>query len=280
VGDLVRYTIRVRNLSSTSAVPAVSVFDRLPLGFSYIGNSARLQGTPVTVLANPAGAPGPQLRFDVGTLAANQTLEFSYHLKLGVASAEGDGTNRAYAQSGVLRSLTAQAVVRVGGGVFRSEACFAGKIFSDCGNSVGPGNGNGIQDPGEPGIPGVRLYLEDGTYVVSDSEGKYSYCGLSARTHVLKVDPITLPPGTRLGVTANRNAGDPGSLFLDLKKGELAQADFRDMSCSRPVADEIERRRDTLRKRKRDDDVNAPNVMGNGRSGPGLGLDGREGRAP
>lgn len=272
VGDLVRYTIRVRNLAA-GTLPALVVSDQLPPGFAYVAGTTRRAGTPVVALPEPGGAPGPRLSFALGALAANQTFEFSYHVKLGVAAPEGDGTNRAFVQSGAVRSLTAQAAVRVGGGVFRAEACFVGKIFSDCGNSVGQGNGNGLQDAGEPGIPGVRFYLEDGTSVTSDAEGKYSLCGLNARTRVLKVDETTLPPASRLGTTANRNAGDPGSLFVDLKKGELAQADFRNMSCSRTVADEIERRRKALRERLRDDDVNAPNVMGKGRTGPGLGLE-------
>ncbi|MCU0952657.1 MAG: hypothetical protein MUC68_16800 [Burkholderiaceae bacterium] len=271
IGDLVRYTIRVRNLSTTLAVPNVVVVDRLPAGFAYVPRSARRVSTPVAVLPDPTGAPGPVLSFAVGTLPPGQSIELSYHLKLGVAANDGDGVNRAVARSGALSSLTAQATVRVGGGVFRTEACFAGKIFSDCGNSVGQGNGNGIQDPGEPGIPGVRLYLQDGTNVVSDSEGKYSFCGLKPRTNVLKVDETTLPPGTRLGVTSNRNAGDPGSLFLDAKQGELLQADFRNMSCSPQVNEEIQRRRTQLQRQQRD--VDAPAVMGDGRTGPGLGLD-------
>jgi uncharacterized repeat protein (TIGR01451 family) len=271
IGDLVRYTIRVRNLSTTLAVPNLVVVDRLPAGFAYIPRTARRVSTPAAVLPDPAGSPGPQLAFSFGTLAAGQSIEFSYHVKLGVAASDGDGINRAVARSGALSSLTAQATVRVGGGVFRTEACFAGKIYSDCGNAVGQGNGNGIQDPGEPGIPGVRLYLQDGTYVISDSEGKYSFCGLKPRTNVLKVDETTLPPGTRLGVTSNRNAGDPGSLFLDAKNGELLQADFRNMSCSPQVADEIQRRRTELQRQKRD--VDAPAVSGDGRTGPGLGLD-------
>jgi large repetitive protein len=273
VGDLVRYTIRVKNLSATLTLPNVNVTDTLPAGFKLVPNTVRRLGTPPIALADPTGTPGPQLGFALGALTANQVVEFSYHVKLGVGATEGDGTNRAFAQSGALRSLTAQAKVKVGGGVFRTEACFIGKVFMDCGGSVGQGNGNGIQDPGEPGIPGVRIYMEDGTYVVSDSEGKYSYCGATPRTHVLKVDAATLPRGARLGVTSNRNAGDPGSLFIDLKNGELHQADFRDMSCAPAVADEVKRRRDALRAKPAAQDVNAPLVTGDGRTGPGLGLD-------
>jgi uncharacterized repeat protein (TIGR01451 family) len=273
VGDLVRYTIRVRNLSNTLAVNGLSVVDQLPVGFKYVAKTTRLNnqlGSPATVAPEPSGAPGPQLSFNLGKLSASQTAEFSYYVKLGVGATAGDGINRAYAQAGPIRSVTAQAKVNVNGGVFRTEACLVGKIFSDCGNSVGQGNGNGIQDMGELGIPGVRLYLQDGTSLVSDAEGKYSFCGLKPRTHVLKVDDTTLPAGTRLGVTSNRNGGDPGSLFLDLKNGELDQADFRNMSCSKTVSDEVQRRREELRKTKQD--VNAPAVTGDGPTGPGLGL--------
>lgn len=62
--------------------------------------------------------------------------------------------------------------------------------------------------------------------MVSDPNGKYSFCGRAPRTHVLKVDPRSLPKGSVLAPSSNRNAADPGSLFLDLKHGELHRSDF------------------------------------------------------
>lgn len=111
-----------------------------------------------------------------------------------------------------------------------------GKVFVDC-------NGNRIQDAEEVGVPGVRMYLQDGTHLVSDSEGKYSICGLPARTSVLRVDPTTLPPGSQLVTSSNRNALDAGSLFLDLKFGELHRADFIEGSCAPAVLEQVENRR-------------------------------------
>ena len=78
----------------------------------------------------------------------------------------------------------------------------------------------------ELGVAGVRLYLEDGTFVVTDSEGKYSVYGQKAKTHVIKLDRTTLPQGVELVEQTNRNAGDPGSRFVDLRYGELHRADF------------------------------------------------------
>jgi uncharacterized repeat protein (TIGR01451 family) len=272
IGDPVKYTIRVKNLSTTAPVSTITVVDTLPLGFKYVPKTVRGIGTPPPMLSEPAGTPGPQLTFTIATLAPGAESSFSYYVRIGVGGADGDGINRAYAASGTVRSPLAQARVRVSGGVFGADSCVLGKVFVDCGaDGVGYGNGNGIQDAGEPGIPGVRLYLQDGTYVITDSEGKYSLCGLAPRTQVLKVDPITLPRGARLGTTANRNAGDPGSLFVDLKNGQLQRADFRDMSCNASVFDEVKRRRDAAPKAERED-VNRARIEGNGWPGSGLGL--------
>jgi hypothetical protein len=101
-----------------------------------------------------------------------------------------------------------------------------------------------MQDgPEEIGIPKVRFYLEDGQYVISDLEGKYSICNLPAVTHVIKVDPVTLPKGAELTITSNRNAGVPDSLFIDMKFGEMHRAEFAEGSCNESVQQEVERRR-------------------------------------
>jgi hypothetical protein len=124
----------------------------------------------------------------------------------------------------------------VSGGVFGTEACLLGKVFVDC-------NNNHVQDPEEIGIPGVRLVMSEGTQLIADSEGKFSLCGLEPRSHVIRVDPSTLPRGARMTTSSNRNLGDAGSLWLDLKNGELHRADFIEGSCSLPVIEQVKARR-------------------------------------
>ncbi|MDW8258715.1 MAG: hypothetical protein RML32_04680, partial [Gammaproteobacteria bacterium] len=242
VGDSVRYTLRIRNVQG-ARLPLVRVEDRLPLGFRYIEGTARARlpgASGVVAIADPAGSPGPRLVFTfAGGLPSGQTIEITYRVRLGVGAQSGDGVNRALASSGVVSSQTAQARVKVLGGVFTTEACISGKIYLDC-------NENQIQDPEELGVPGVRLYLEDGTYLIADSEGKYSYCGLKPITHVLKVDPSTLPKGAYLGTTGSRNVGDPDSLFVDLRNGELHRVDFRIASCTDEVRNQVLGRRGPL----------------------------------
>jgi uncharacterized repeat protein (TIGR01451 family) len=238
LGDALRYTVTVRHVAGPSA-NNVRVIDTLPAGFKYIPGTARLQTAPdaiATSIADPSGGVGPNLTFQISRVAIGQVMLLTYRVRVGVGSLEGDGINRAYAQSGNTRSNVAQAKVKVEGGVFTSQACVVGKIYIDC-------NGNHVQDSEELGIPGVRLYLEDGTYMVSDSEGKYGYCGLKPTTHVLKVDRKTLPFGSLLKTTSSRNAGDADSIFVDSKSGEMTRADFAEGSCKPAVVEETKVRR-------------------------------------
>ena len=237
LGDSVQYTLRV--LSPNGAATNVTITDRLPAGLRLIPGTVTRDGV---VVADPLGAPGPVLNFNAGSFAANVTVTITYRLRVGVGAQQGDGINRAQASGTVggtvVSSNRAQARIRITGGVFFQEACVLGKVFVDC-------NGNRIQDAEEPGIPGVRFYLQDGTNLTSDSEGKYSICGLPARTSVMRVDVTTLPAGSQLVTSSNRNALDAGSLFLDLKFGELHRADFIEGSCSPAVRESVDTRRRT-----------------------------------
>ena len=239
LGDSVLYRVRVSNANAL-AVPNVKVVDTLPLGFKMIAGSATLQlGTGVaTPIADAAitGFPGPKLTFTVGLMAANSEATVSYRVRLGLGADKGTGVNMAYVEAGTTRSVSALAAIRVSGGVFSAEACVIGKVYVDC-------NQNKVQDSGEPGIPGIRLYMEDGTNVTTDENGQYSLCGVRPITHVLKVDPLSTPVGARFGITSSRNAGDPESLFIDLKRGELHRADFREQSCFPKVLEQVTQRR-------------------------------------
>ena len=220
IGDTVLYTVTVTN-SSPLIINDVSLVDILPAGFRYVAGTA--QGGPGAVqspVADPSGSPGPRLSFQVGRMTAGLTLTYSYRVRIGVGAQQGDGTNQVQAYvKNKPNSNIARVKVAIDDGVFTQDGCLIGKVFADC-------NGNGIQDPGEPNIPKVRLYMDDGTYFITDEAGKYSFCGIKPRTHVIKVDKTTLPPGAVMGITSNRNAHDPDSLFLDVKYGELIRGDF------------------------------------------------------
>ena len=251
LGDTVRYTI-VLNQGAGSTISQAAVRDVLPAGFRFIPGTVTVNGVRA---ADPVLGAGSVLGFKLGGAAGGKQLVLTYRVRVGVGSMQGDGVNRARAYAcagtgasagatgcldqatlaplaGAIASNEASFRVQVTGGVFTTDACVAGKVYTDC-------NRNGMQDAGEAGIPGVRLYIEDGTNFTTDADGKYSFCGLSPTSHVIKVDPTTLPAGSVLGETSNRNLGDADSLLLDVKNGELIRADFAETSCAAPVQERI-----------------------------------------
>ena len=232
LGDFLDYEVRVSNRNE-APFTNVTLVDVLPFGFRYVEGSARVAGIAAP---DPAGAVGPTLTFALGALAPDATVLVTYRVFIGPGSQNGTGTNAATAASGAVRSNTAQVKVTVVGGVFSDRGYIVGKVFLDC-------NRNQIQDPGEPGVPGVRLFLEDGTFVISDLEGKYSFYGITARTHALRLDETTMPGAAGLIPLSQRNAGRGNSRFVDLKNGELAKADFATGDCSEEVRSQVEARR-------------------------------------
>lgn len=240
MGDLVSYTVRIRNNGPGIALMPVLV-DRLPAGFRLVDGTAKVQGATLVSLQ---GAPGPVLRLTLDRIDPGAEVVVAYRVRIGVGALEGDGINRAQVECPTSPAATTTAPcsnesdweVDLDAGVFTEEGCVAGQVFVDC-------NYNSVKDKEELGIPGVRMYFENGTYLISDSEGKYSYCGLRPTTHVLKVDSTTLPTRSRLVTSASQNVGDAGSLFIDLKKGELHRADFIEGSCNNEVIEQVKARK-------------------------------------
>jgi uncharacterized repeat protein (TIGR01451 family) len=233
IGDSVQYRITVMN-PGTAVVTGVTLKDALPLGFRLVPGTV-LMGIDGAVPAkspDPRGTPGPNLTWTLGNVVPGESVEVDYRVRITAGAERGNGTNEAQALGYGVASPVVMVRVKIGGGAFAAQACVVGKIYVDC-------NGNRVQDAGEPGIPGVRLYFEDGTNLTSDENGNYSICGQRPITHVLKVDQTTLPAGSRLVVLSNRNAGDGDSVFVDLRDGELHRADFAEGSCTNKVMDDV-----------------------------------------
>jgi uncharacterized repeat protein (TIGR01451 family) len=225
VGDYLKYTITVKNKSSTAPVPApINVVDNLPRGFRYIPGSARLDGNPFSdpVITNG----GRTLTWnDIGSIAARGSKTLTFVVIVGADAYSGDGINRVQAIGRAspvnpMYSNWATAKVRFDKSLFRDCQTIIGKVFID-------ENDNRIQDESEIGLPGVRLYLEDGTFTITDSEGKYHFECVKFGTHVLKADKSSLPEGVEMASTWSRFMGDSDSQFIDLKSGGLFKANFR-----------------------------------------------------
>ncbi|MFV1884649.1 MAG: OmpA family protein [Balneola sp.] len=238
IGDFVNYTITLKS-QAVNTVENLTVFDRLPFGFEYQPGSAKLDGVAIE---DSASGIGPDLEFEIGDIDPGQTLVLTYRVYLGPGSERSDGINVAFIQSDELvvkTSNEAKVKIEVRGGVFNDEALIIGKVFLDC-------DENNMQNGAELGIPGVRLYLENGNYVITDSNGMYSFYAIKPNKHVLKLDNYSLPAGTKMKVLDNRHAFDPSSRFVDVKKGEMHRADFAVCECNPGIINEIKERADLI----------------------------------
>src|SRR6185503_9060112 len=218
IGDFVPYTVTVRNVTAGAPLTNVVVTDFLPPGMRYQPGSARLEGT--TPLEPEIGADGLTLTFHFPDLAAQRSATLRYVGVVATGATGGTLVNRAIARADDgSESNAASAAVLLREELFTSSALLVGRVRA--GTCAASGDGT-------DGVAGVRIYLEDGRYAVTDDEGKYHFEGLTPGSHVVQLDPITLPQELEPLRCDNRvrSAGNALSQFVDMRGGALGAADF------------------------------------------------------
>jgi len=192
-GQLVPYTITLTNVLG-GVVQGVTLIDRFPAGFRYVKGSARIDNTPAEPAVNGLQLTWSNLNFGSGGHHSIVLL-----LAVGAGVGEGEFVNRAQAFAGVGGnpiSGVATATVRVVPDLTFDCTDVIGKVFDDV-------NGNGHQDPGEKGLPGVRVITTRGLAAVTDQYGRFHItCAITplegrGSNFALKLDERTLPSGYR-----------------------------------------------------------------------------------
>ena len=213
IGDFVPYSLTVENIDTVSMVPGVTITDRLPNGFRYRKGSVRLNSSSA---ADPSiSGDGRSVTLTIGDLGAAAKATITYVAEVGAGASLGKAVNSAIAYGSLGQtSNTATATVVVTEDLFGSKATIVGSVLDGCGN--------------ERGIAGVRIFLEDGTYVVTDKNGMYHFTAVNPGTHVVQVDTVTVPEKYELKMCDEntRFAGRAFSQFVDLQGGSLWRADF------------------------------------------------------
>ena len=197
-GDLVPYTITVTNVFGVP-LDNIRIVDRFPAGFKYVAGSARLDGQA----AEPE-VEGRELSWSDLSLTVNQVRRLKLLLVVGAGVAEGEYVNRAQVYNSILATAAsgeATATVRVTPDPDFDCSDVLGKVFDDR-------NLNGVQDPGEPGLPDIRLVTTRGLIVTTDPQGRYHItCAVvpdqdRGSNFILKLDDRSLPTGYRM-ITEN-----------------------------------------------------------------------------
>ncbi|MDQ6977987.1 MAG: OmpA family protein, partial [Ghiorsea sp.] len=224
IGDRVGYQISVENVHITSASTASIVHDTLPLGFRYQTGSANLDGI---ALADPTiSANGRDLSFNIGTIAAAPTIaNLTYTAVVGANTRLGLATNSAFATGTMaavaVSSNISKANVTIREDLIRSRGFIAGVVFID-------ENMNEIQDKGELGVEGIRIFMQDGRSIVTDKNGRYHFDAVKLGTHVVQMDRATIKNKYQaIGLKQTRFSKNDYSQFVEVTGGGLARANFR-----------------------------------------------------
>lgn len=229
VGDFLQYRITVENTAGFD-IDGILVNDRLPLGFRYRAGSTKINGAAAT---DPSiSTDGRSLTFHLGRLAAGKTANITCVVEIAAGARSGKAINAASATgSGGVVSNIARAEVLVKEDFFGSKTIIMGRVFPGCPDHPSPQSSPAARRGGlnnKDGVAGVRIYLEDGTYAVTDQRGMYHFEGLKPGTHVVQLDLVTLPEDYELIFCEenSRFAGTPHSQFVDLQGGTMWRADF------------------------------------------------------
>jgi uncharacterized repeat protein (TIGR01451 family) len=190
IGDAVTYRVEIHNPTMVRLNDVV-VRDRLPSSFQYVTGSGRLTlGSSIDAAKEPEMTTD-ELVFRLGELPGGSTARLVYRVRVGAGARQGEQENVA-AASGVfpngetIRTAPAMATVLVSSGVFSTQQLIVGRVFYDA-------NRNEKFDDGDEPLEGVRLYLQSGKSVTTDSRGLYNFPALSEGAQVISLDPITLP---------------------------------------------------------------------------------------
>lgn len=217
VGDFIQYELSVEN-PSPMASGALELLDFMPLGFRYQSGSARIGSERVAdVEVEPDGRT---LRLPIANLEPGDRVSIRYVSEITAGARQGIAVNQATAVgAGVRSSNTAQARVRVREDLLRSRATLLGRVVEGACDAA---------EEERKGLAGVRLYMEDGTFVVTDSEGRWHIEGVKPGGHVVQIDETSLPSSHQIIACDDnaRFAGTPFSQFVDVQGGSLWRADF------------------------------------------------------
>jgi uncharacterized repeat protein (TIGR01451 family) len=250
IGDFIQYTLVVSNIHDAPATNA-RIRDVLPAGVRFRAGSLRvgnptsagdsgatptaqsLGATSATRAASRVGAgliaaedprlsaDGRTLRFPVGNLAPGESVTATFVAEVGAGTSGQYLLNYAIASAdGSLSSNETDSVVRLRDALATGRFTIIGRVLAadSCNAPLAA----------RKGVPNVRLLLEDGTYAATDADGAYHIEGVRPGTHVLQVDPASVPADLEVVscVKNTRFAGRADSQFVEAQGGMMWRGDF------------------------------------------------------
>jgi len=224
-GDMLTYTVRIKNTSDEITVREITVMDVLPYGFRYRSNRSYWNSEKIDnpIEENHKQRVGLTWTLD-DTLVPGESGVLKYRTVVGLSSRYGESENRVYATAiteggTLLHSQEALAPVVIRPGMLNSLGLIFGKVYYDL-------NVNTLHDSDEPVVGDIEIIMEDGTRVTTDEFGKYSIPNVRSGDHVLRINRTSLPTGTQVLLNSPDFLGDARSRLVKVSPGGIAKANF------------------------------------------------------
>jgi uncharacterized repeat protein (TIGR01451 family) len=248
-GDFIQYAISLSN-QVEGPIGQVDVADFMPKGFRYVPGSMKINGVQVD---DPIQTSARELL--VSFVSLDSDAQLTYVAEVTVGAEPGDAVNIASISGPrILVSNTAEYSVRVVEDFLQSKAIVVGRVSlaaceADSAKSLSTGDmtenasdaGVSEENATQPnlGLADIRLYLEDGTTVLTDQDGQWHIEGIEPGTHVVQIDKESIPERYEINVCEgnNRHAGRGFSQFVDVKGGSVWRVDFHLQERPEPQGD-------------------------------------------
>ncbi|UVO51293.1 hypothetical protein M0208_12515 [Sphingomonas sp. SUN019] len=225
-GDAVLYTVTAHNPDGAHAKRGVTLTDILPPAMRLRSGTIRVDGQPDSQAVTVA-TDGRRITIALGTLAPAATRTVTYALEVRPDAREGEAMNRATAVDARGRESVASVAVRITRETIAARMTIVGRIVDAACEA---------RAPFLRGVAGVRVLLEDGSYAVTDRDGRYHFEGVVPGTHVVKIDAAGSPAWSFVDCArSTRSAGSATSRFVEGQGGTLAAADFHAVPSGRAV---------------------------------------------
>lgn len=218
-GDVVFYTVTIGNTETDRMRRGVTLKDTPSRWLRLRADSLRINGAPAPQGATTISPDGSVLTIAIGDLAAGATARVTYAMSVRPDAPAGRVVNDALVGDALGRTSRASAAVDLLREGIADRMTIIGRITAgDC----------TLAEAERRGIAGVRMMLEDGSFAITDADGRYHFEGVVPGTHVVQVARMTLPEGSRMAdcTASTRNAGSDFSRFAVGQGGSLVVADF------------------------------------------------------
>ncbi len=216
-GDVVFYTLTATNPDPARIKRDVTLSDVPSSSLRFRPDSVRIDGAedPDAVTFTPDGSA---LSIALGDIAAGASRRVTYAMVVRADASPGRAANNAQTIDSLGRIARASAVIDIERDGIADRMTIIGRI------TAGPCS---LRNP-RRGIPGVRVMLEDGSFAITDADGRYHFEGVVPGTHVVQASRMTLPEGSRFVDChrSTRSAGSANSRFIIGQGGSLMVADF------------------------------------------------------